>query len=105
MIAAVVRRRLSSILGFALTAIACLLQAVVPTFPAAVLGAVIWGVGVPCISGSYDAWLADELGQETKTSFMCRYRLYPQERVGEDLRAEGFPHTRDHSTGCELAGG
>jgi DHA3 family tetracycline resistance protein-like MFS transporter len=63
-IADLVSRRLSIILGFALTAGAYLLQAVVATFPVAVLGAVIWGVGVTCLSGAYDAWLADELGQE-----------------------------------------
>ncbi len=64
MIADLVSRRLSIILGFALTAMAYLLQAVLPTFPVAVLGAVIWGIGVTCLSGAYDAWLADELGQE-----------------------------------------
>lgn len=63
-IADLVSRRLSIILGFALTAVAYLLQAAIPTFPIAVLGAVIWGVGVTCLSGAYDAWLADELGQE-----------------------------------------
>ncbi|HEU4323354.1 MAG TPA: MFS transporter [Roseiflexaceae bacterium] len=63
-IADLVSRRLSIILGFGITAVAYLLQAAVPTFPVAVLGAVIWGVGVTCISGAYDAWLADELGQE-----------------------------------------
>jgi DHA3 family tetracycline resistance protein-like MFS transporter len=63
-IADLVSRRLSIILGFALTAVAYLLQAAIPTFPVAVLGAVIWGVGLTCLSGAYDAWLADELGQE-----------------------------------------
>jgi MFS transporter, DHA3 family, tetracycline resistance protein len=61
-IADLVSRRLSVILGFGLTAAAYLLQAAVPTFAVAVIGAVIWGVGVTCISGAYDAWLADELG-------------------------------------------
>lgn len=51
-IADLVSRRLSIILGFTLTAIAYLLQAAIPTFPIAVLGAVIWGVSVACISGS-----------------------------------------------------
>lgn len=63
-IADLVSRRLSIILGFALTAVAYLLQAAMPTVPIAILGAVIWGVGVTCLSGAYDAWLADELGQE-----------------------------------------
>lgn len=63
-IADLISRRLSIVIGFALTAIAYLVQVALPTFPVAVLGAVIWGVGVTCISGAYDAWLADELGQE-----------------------------------------
>ena len=63
-IADLVSRRVSIILGFALTAAAYLLQAAFPTFPVAVLGAVIWGIGVTCVSGAYDAWLADELGTE-----------------------------------------
>jgi DHA3 family tetracycline resistance protein-like MFS transporter len=71
-IADLISRRLSIILGFARTAIAYLLQAAVPTFPVAVLGAVIWGVGVTCISGAYDAWLADELGQERLGDVLLR---------------------------------
>jgi DHA3 family tetracycline resistance protein-like MFS transporter len=63
-IADLVSRRLSVVIGFALTALAYLLQVAVPTFPMAVVGAVVWGVGVTCLSGAYDAWLADELGQE-----------------------------------------
>ncbi|HEY1016111.1 MAG TPA: MFS transporter [Herpetosiphonaceae bacterium] len=61
-IADLISRRLSIILGFALTASSYILQALLPTFPAAVLGAVVWGVGITCLSGAYDAWLADELG-------------------------------------------
>lgn len=71
-IADLVSRRLSVILGFALTAIAYLLQAAFPTFPVAVLGAVIWGVGVTCLSGAYDAWLADEIGQERLANALLR---------------------------------
>jgi DHA3 family tetracycline resistance protein-like MFS transporter len=71
-IADLVSRRLSIILGFAITAIAYLLQAAIPTFPVAVLGAVIWGVGVTCISGAYDAWLADEIGQERLADALLR---------------------------------
>ncbi|MCU0492909.1 MAG: MFS transporter [Chloroflexaceae bacterium] len=63
-IADLVSRRLSVIIGFGLTGMAYTLQALVPTFEMAVAGAVIWGVGVTCLSGAYDAWLADELGQE-----------------------------------------
>lgn len=63
-IADLVSRRLSVILGFVLTGLSYIIQALVPTFEAAVLGAIIWGVGITCISGAYDAWLADELGTE-----------------------------------------
>ncbi len=63
-IADLVSRRLSVILGLAITAVSYIIQAAFPTFPVAVLGAVIWGVGITCLSGAYEAWLADELGQE-----------------------------------------
>ncbi|ABY37006.1 MAG TPA: MFS transporter [Chloroflexus aurantiacus] len=71
-IADLISRRLSIMLGFTLTGGAYLLQALVPTFPIAVLGAVIWGVGITCVSGAYDAWLADELGQEHLGSALLR---------------------------------
>jgi MFS transporter, DHA3 family, tetracycline resistance protein len=71
-IADLVSRRLSIILGFALTAASYLVQAMVPVFPVALLGAAIWGLGVTCISGAYDAWLADELGQERLGSALLR---------------------------------
>lgn len=57
-------RRLSVILGYFLTGASYLLQGLVPRFEAALVGAVIWGVGVTLISGAYDAWLADEVGEE-----------------------------------------
>ncbi|MEM8536001.1 MAG: MFS transporter [Chloroflexota bacterium] len=63
-IADLISRRLSIIIGFTLTAIAYILQASFPLFEVAVLGAIIWGVGITCLSGAYDAWLADELGQD-----------------------------------------
>lgn len=63
-IADLVSRRLSVIIGFTLTGVAYMLQALFPIFAVAVLGATIWGVGVTCVSGAYDAWLAGELGTE-----------------------------------------
>ncbi len=63
-IADLISRRLPIIIGFALTAVAYLLQVAVPTVPVAVFSAVIWGVGVTCLRGAYDTWLADELGQD-----------------------------------------
>lgn len=65
-------RRLSVIIGFALTALSYILQAVYPVFAVAVLGAIIWGVGITCISGAYDAWLADELGAERLGAALLR---------------------------------
>ncbi|GIV93206.1 MFS transporter [Chloroflexus aurantiacus] len=71
-IADLISRRLSIMLGMALSGVAYLLQALVPTFPVIVLGTVILGVGITCISGAYDAWLADELGQEHLGSALLR---------------------------------
>lgn len=62
-VADVVSRRLSALIGTALLGVSYLLQGLVPLFPAIVLGNIVWGIGHTFTSGAYEAWLVDELGQ------------------------------------------
>ncbi|MFC7219294.1 MFS transporter [Streptomyces polyrhachis] len=57
-------RRLSLIIGSTLSGLAFVLQGMVPEFWAALLCSFVWGVGFTFMSGSAQAWLADEVGPE-----------------------------------------
>ncbi len=63
-VADLVSRRLSTIIGYVLLGIAYVFEAVLQTFGATMVGQVIWGVGYTFTSGAYNAWLVDEVGQE-----------------------------------------
>lgn len=65
-------RRLSVIIGYTLISAAYLLQGLFPFFWSIVLGHAIWGVGWTCLSGAYDAWLADELGTARLSDALLR---------------------------------
>lgn len=55
-------RRLSVVVGYLLCAVGTLVSAV-PTFAAALVGTVLWGIGVTCVDGAEEAWIADEVGE------------------------------------------
>ncbi len=57
-------RRLSTIIGFILVGGGFLLQGLVATVYAVLAAQVIWGIGYTFTSGSVDAWLTDEIGEE-----------------------------------------
>jgi MFS transporter, DHA3 family, tetracycline resistance protein len=57
-------RRASVIVGLALQGSALVLTGAVPSFAAALAAAVIFGVGATCLSGAYEAWIADEVGRD-----------------------------------------
>src|SRR5688572_7162284 len=57
-------RRASVIVGLALQGGALILTGVVPNFAAALAAAVVFGVGATCVSGAYEAWIADEVGRD-----------------------------------------
>ncbi len=79
-VADVVSRRLSALIGYALLGVSYLIQGLVPVFPAIVLGNIVWGIGHTFTSGAYEAWLVDELGQgQAAQAFM---RGAQAERVG-----------------------
>lgn len=63
-VADVVSRRLSVIIGATLIGVAYLVQVSVPVFAALIVGNIIWSIGYTFTSGAYQAWLVDEVGQE-----------------------------------------
>ncbi len=56
-------RKLSIVTGYAITAAAFVLMALVPTFIALVTASFLWGLGWTFVSGAQQAWLADEIGE------------------------------------------
>ena len=61
-VADVVSRKLSVVIGHAMMGIGFLVLALWPTFTVILLSQVIWGVGATFISGAYAAWLSAEIG-------------------------------------------
>ena len=63
-VADVVSRKLSVVVGHAMMGVGFLVLALWPTFTVILLSQVIWGVGYTFISGAYPAWLSAEVGVE-----------------------------------------
>ena len=63
-VADLVSRRLSIIIGLLLIGPAFLLQAAVPTFAAVLAAQVLWGIGYTFTSGALQAWITDEIGED-----------------------------------------
>src|SRR5690349_21360210 len=63
-VADLVSRRLSVVLGVTLIGVGMLLQGLVPTFAAVLVAQVVWGTGSTFLSGADQAWLADEIGED-----------------------------------------
>jgi DHA3 family tetracycline resistance protein-like MFS transporter len=60
-IADVVSRRLSVIVGYLLMGAGLLLWGLLPSFAAILVANVIWSIGVVCVDGAEEAWAADEI--------------------------------------------
>jgi MFS family permease len=56
-------RRVSVIIGFFLVGAGFVVEGVVATFAAALVGNVIWGIGNTFTSGALQAWITDEVGE------------------------------------------
>jgi DHA3 family tetracycline resistance protein-like MFS transporter len=63
-VADVYSRRLSIIIGFLLVGAGFLVEGLVPTFGAILVGQVLWGLGYTFTSGAVEAWITDEIGEE-----------------------------------------
>jgi DHA3 family tetracycline resistance protein-like MFS transporter len=57
-------RKLSIIIGYALIGIGFLVEGLFPHFIPVLLSQVLWGLGYTCTSGSQQAWIADEIGED-----------------------------------------
>jgi DHA3 family tetracycline resistance protein-like MFS transporter len=63
-VADVYSRRLSIMIGFFMIGLGFLLEGLLPLFATILLAQVLWGLGYTFTSGSRQAWLSDEIGEE-----------------------------------------
>jgi MFS transporter, DHA3 family, tetracycline resistance protein len=61
-------RKLSIIIGYFLIGIGYFLEGLIPTFASVILCQILWGIGYTFTSGSTQAWIADEVGEERASS-------------------------------------
>jgi len=71
-VADVTSRKLSILIGYALTGLSFVFQATVPRFWAIALAHVVWGVGYTFASGAEEAWIADEIGPDRAADAYAR---------------------------------
>ena len=71
-VADVYSRRLSIIIGLCLIGSGFLLEGLVPLFATILLAQVLWGLGYTFTSGSRQAWLSDEIGEENANRAFLR---------------------------------
>lgn len=67
-----VSRRLSVLVGLALTGAGYVLEGALPLFGTIVLAQLLWGVGSTFESGAVDAWVTDEIGEERAAAAFMR---------------------------------
>ncbi len=67
-VADVYSRRLSIIIGCALVGAGFILEGSVPLFASILLAQVIWGIGFTFTSGATQAWLSDEIGDDSRAA-------------------------------------
>ncbi len=75
-VADVVSRRLSILIGFTLIGAGFLLEGLVPTFAAVVASAFVWGIGYTFTSGATQAWLSDEIGEAPANALVLRVAVW-----------------------------
>jgi len=71
-VADVVSRRLSVIIGIFITGVAFLFQSI-PNFYIILFGSALWGLGYTFTSGAHQAWITDEVGVEHVGPVFIRY--------------------------------
>ncbi len=67
-VADTVSRRRSVIIGVFVTGVGFVLEGALPIFAVILAAQVVWGLGYTFISGAIEAWIADELGDNTATT-------------------------------------
>lgn len=71
-IADLVSRRLSVVIGYLLMGVGLLVWGLFPSFAAILAANVIWSIGVVCVDGAEEAWAADEIDDERVTRAFVR---------------------------------
>jgi DHA3 family tetracycline resistance protein-like MFS transporter len=78
-----ISRRLSILVGLALTGLSFLIQGWLPAFGWIVVSQVVWGIGYTFTSGATTAWLVDEVGQvQAEPLFLRETRLSSLAAIG-----------------------
>lgn len=71
-VADVYSRRLSIIIGYLVMGIGFLVEGLFPFFAPILLAQVLWGLGYTFTSGSTQAWISDEIGEELANKLFLR---------------------------------
>jgi DHA3 family tetracycline resistance protein-like MFS transporter len=71
-VADIYSRRLSIIIGYVLMGSGFLVEGFFPAFEPILLAQVIWGLGYTFTSGAKQAWITDEVGEETANKLFLR---------------------------------
>ncbi|WP_066295683.1 MFS transporter [Bacillus sp. FJAT-29937] len=61
-------RKLSIVIGYCLIGIGFLVEGLFPLFTTVIIAQILWGIGYTFTSGSLQAWIADEIGEERASS-------------------------------------
>ena len=73
-VADVYSRRLSIIIGYVLMGMGFLVEGFFPFFVTILLAQVIWGLGYTFTSGATQAWISDEIGEDSANQLFLRAR-------------------------------
>jgi len=71
-VADVYSRRLSVIIGYVLIGLGFLVEGFFPAFLPILVAQVLWGLGYTFTSGATQAWISDEIGEETANKLFLR---------------------------------
>ena len=71
-VADVYSRRLSIIIGYVVMGVGFLIEGLFPFFVPILLAQVLWGLGYTFTSGSTQAWISDEIGEESANQLFLR---------------------------------
>jgi DHA3 family tetracycline resistance protein-like MFS transporter len=71
-VADIYSRRLSMIIGYVLMGLGFLIEGFFPAFAPILLAQVIWGLGYTFTSGAKQAWITDEVGEDTANKLFLR---------------------------------
>lgn len=65
-------RKLSIVIGYFLIGFGFLLEGLFPLFSTVIIAQIVWGIGYTFTSGSQQAWIADEIGEDRVSSAYIR---------------------------------